>query len=135
MAKNFLLLICIVIFLKADAEFILSYKLCTQNSYVINESFYISKAMVSTIKPTNEICTLPRKKDKQLSILKYLQKYKYKLLQCFKHKKVFVNYNDINKLDKSHSQTTLRYEPIRFTVKFNNGFGIISTFEKLKIKN
>ncbi len=135
MEKNFLLLICITIFLKADAEFIISYKLRTQNSYVANESFYISKAMVSTIKPTKKICTLPRKKDKHLSILKYLQKHKYKLLQCFKHKKVFVNYNDINKLDKSHSQTTLRYEPIRFTVKFNNGFGIISTFKKLKIKN
>ena len=129
MEKNLLLLICTVIFLNADTEFILSYKLRTQNSYVINESFYISKAMTLTNKPTYKICKLPKRKDNNITTLKYLKRYRYRRLECFKQKKVYINYKDTNKLHKSYSQTTLRYEPIRFTVKFNDGFGIIYTFK------
>ncbi len=90
--------------------------------------------MVLSNKSTKKICSLP-KKTENISTLKYLKKYKYKLLECFKKNSVFVNSSYTNLLHKSYSQITIKSEPIRFTVKFNNGFGIISTFKKLKIKN
>ena len=128
MAKNFLLLILLFNLSKASTEFIFSYKLCTQNSQVTNEQFYISKAMVLSNKATQKVCILP-KKDATLTTLKYLKQHKYKLLECFKKSSILLNSNSTNFLHDSYSQITIRTIPIRFTVKFNNGFGIIGTFK------
>ncbi len=83
--------------------------------------------MSLTNKPTKVVCKLPKKR-KNAKMIEYLKRYRYKLLKCFKKKRVFVNSSSLNTIKNSYSQTTIKTEPIRFTVKFNNGFGIISTF-------
>ncbi len=86
--------------------------------------------MVKTGAKKRVICKIDKKHNTKESILKYLKKYKEEVFECFQKERVFINYYQLINQKKLYSETTITMEPINFTVKFNHGFGIISTFKK-----
>ncbi len=128
MAKNFFLLILLVFALKADTEFIFSYRLCVENAQAVDEELYVSRAMTQTNLPKKVVCKIKKKLKKNETILEFLKNNKLSLLKCFQKRTRYVNSYSINSLNHEYSQITVKTLPIRFTVKFNNDFAIISTF-------
>ncbi len=118
--------------LKADAEFIFSYKLCVENAQAIDEKLYISRAMIQTGLPTKSICKIDKKLKENETVLQFLKNNKSSLLKCFQEKTRYINSYAENSLNHEYSQITVKTAPIRFTVKFNNGFAIINTFMNKK---
>ena len=85
--------------------------------------------MVKTEAKKRVVCKIDKKYNANESVLKYLKKHKEELFECFQNERVYINYHQLINREKLYSETTITMEPINFTVNFNHGFGIISTFK------
>lgn len=136
MARNFCILILLIVNIFGSEEFILWAKISTQNHQINYEDFAISKAMVLTGVKDEFLCEIDEEKNKKDTALEYLNLHKDKLFECFVSQKFriqeYYKHYYTPRGISLRTITDLTLLPIRFTIEFKPNSAIIGIFDNKK---